>query len=642
MVRAGWSQRYALLTLMFMALFGLSIDAGNRVQRQAWARSDNTEESVAWLRNALAPSSRGRLLVTTQAVDKGILAFTLKPADGATVVEFCLPAVPNEHFYGLGERFGSLDLAGQVLENWTLDQALDPEGRTSYSPTPFLLSSQGYGLLLETTAHATFDLRIGWRGVYCIRVATRDLKAYLITGDQPQTILKRHAQLVGLPPLPPPWALGVWKNLIGGQARVEQDVARLRQDNVPVDVIWIYDAVVEQAKFGWPWPIYGPIQHGAYPDLPALIRRLHAQELKVLGYLNHFLYPDTACFVEAERNGFLVQTRDGAPYIEPWMFTPRGYVDFTSPAATAWWQAHVHVALHEVGFDGAMLDFGETAPVDARYAGGVAGDLVHNQYVTSYVKAAYEVGQAAKPDAHVFFTRAGYSGSQSYTTGRFTGDQVRSWDQTKGLPAVVAGMLNGGVSGWPYWGPDIAGFVDGAPGADGVASAQQRQAEKELWIRWVQLGAVSPTMRDMLGMQKDPVGLWTDDETLAVFRAYARLHRALNPYLYRYAQVAHTTGLPILRPLFLNYPDEATTYTLEDEFLIGDDLLAAPVLQPGQTTRRVYLPAGVWQEYWTSATYTGPIWVTVAAPLHRIPLFLRQGGFLTLADLPTPADFPKT
>src|SRR5262249_20095120 len=151
-------------------------------------------------------------------------------------------------------------------------------------------------------------------------------------------------------------------------------------------------------------------------------------------------------------------------------------------------------------------------------------------------------------------------------------------------------------------GPDIAGFLDEyAVGADEppAARALRLAAEKELWLRWVQVGALSPTMRDMLGMQRDPVGLWTDGATLAIFRAYARLHRALLPYLSPYAEQAHQRGLPILRPLFVNYPGEPVMYRLEDEYLIGDDLLVAPILQPGQTQRRLFVPNDTWRDYWT-------------------------------------------
>jgi len=564
------------------------------------------------------------------------MQITPSPGTDVSALGMCLPAAPDEHFFGLGERFAGLDLTGQVVENWIQDQAWAHGRPTSYAPTPFLLSSRGYGLLLDTTAHATFDLRTRHRGCYHIRVDAPQFQLFLIAGPHPQTVLERHARLVGLPPLPPRWAFGVWKNLIGGTARVEADVARIGADGVPIDAIWIYDAVDERAGFGWPWPIYGPIPLGSYPDLPCLIDRLQQRGFKVLGYTHPFVYPGSASFDAAQRLGLLVQDADGQPYLESWTYTRRAYVDFTNPQAVAWWQARVRFALTALGFDGAMLDFGEDAPLDGRYANGQPGALLHNQYPLLYHRAANDVAQASKPGEAVFFARAGYSGSQPYTTGRFTGDQVRSWDRQRGLPAAITAMLSGGLSGWPYWGPDIAGFFDTyAVGADEppAARALRLAEEKELWLRWVQLGALSPTMRDMLGMQRDPVGLWTDGETLAVFRAYAQLHRALQSYLYRYAEQAHQRGLPILRPLFVNYPSEIATYRLEDEYLIGDDLLVAPILQPRQTGRQLYLPDDLWSDYWTGQRYRGPGWVTIRAPLHRIPLFIRDGAVI---DLPAP------
>lgn len=579
------------------------------------------------------------LAVAAEPVADGVLSLTVTPSDpeGVAALGAEMPAAAGERFFGLGVRFGPLDLAGQLLHTWAEDQVgKRGRGSTSYAPTPFLLSSRGYGLLLETTARAEFDLRATDQGSYQFRVEGGELRVLLIAGPEPRAILERHARLVGLPPLPPRWAFGVWQNLIGGQERVEADLARLRRDGVPVDALWIYDATAEGTDFGWPWQIYRPIAPGTYPDLPALIARLHSQGLKVLGYLNHYLYPGTAGYDEAAANGFVVAGEDGAPLIGRWSFGPRALLDFTNRDATAWWQARVGRALAEVGFDGAMLDFGDGAPAAARYASGEPGALVHNRYPVLYHRATHEAAETAKPGDAAFFARGGYSGSQASTTARFTGDQDRSWDRHEGLPAVVAAMLSGGLSGWPYWGPDIAGFFNRGEKLDDEfpqRRSERRRGEKELWTRWVQVGALSPTMRDMRGAMRDSITLWTDVETLVLYRAYARLHSALVPYLHRQAETAHATGLPIVRPLFVDFPAEAETYGLDDQYLLGGDLLVAPVLEPGAVERRCYLPTGDWRDYWTGDISSGPGWITVPAPVERVPLFVREGATV---ELPSP------
>jgi alpha-glucosidase len=603
--------------LAFWNRNGRRVDAGELLAATILQTNSQGIRRADW---SLATQGGGgmTLSVAAEQVAEGILSVVITPSrpSGVEALGFCLPAKPDEHFYGLGERFDHFNLAGQVIKNQTAEEA---GLRTTYAPAPFLLSSRGYGLYVETMAQATFDLRTGGRGCYLVRVAGSDLHLYFFGGPDPRTVVARHARLVGLPPLPPSWAFGVWKNLIGGQDRVLQDLGRLRDAGVPLDAVWIYDAVVERAGFGWPWQIYGPIPPGSYPDIPGLIDRLHGMDLKVLGYLNPFLYPKWAGYDEARQKGYLVQTANGQPYLQTWTFGQRAHLDFTNPQAARWWQDRVRYALSTVGFDGAMLDFGEDAPVDGRYAGVSSGSLMDNMYPVLYHRAAYEAGQAAKPGNFVFFARAGYSGSQRYSTGRFTGDQTRSWSDRRGLRSVIPAVLNGSLSGWPYWGPDIAGFFQGKEAVKGPG-------EKELWIRWTEVGAMMPTMRDMYGAMKDPVSLFTDDETLSVFRTYATLHTALKPYLYRYARIAHEQGVPIVRPLFLNYPDKAETYALQDQYLLGDDLLVAPVLEPGQTQRTLYLPAGHWRFYWTGEVHEGGRRVTVPAPLHEIPLFVREGA----------------
>jgi sulfoquinovosidase len=248
---------------------------------------------------------------------------------------------------------------------------------------------------------------------------------------------------------------------------------------------------------------------------------------------------------------------------------------------------------------------------------------VHNDYPVRYAQAAREAAQAVKPGQTVLFARAGYRGSQASVTGRFTGDQHRSWDRHTGIGSVVPAMLSGSISGWPYWGPDIAGFFDGEGSRD-----------VELWTRWTQLGALSPVMRDMLGDQDDPIGVFSSADTLATFAGYARLHQALVPYLHELAGQASRTGMPLIRPLWLAQPADPVAWTVEDAYLLGADLLVAPVVTAGARSRPVYLPAGQWRDYWTGHVITGARWISADAPVQRIPLFIRAGADVAL---PSPA-----
>jgi alpha-glucosidase (family GH31 glycosyl hydrolase) len=588
-----------------------------------------TGRSAVTFRFPIRASPRA-LTVVARTVAPGTTSLALLQPAGwqAARVGFALPLRAGERIYGLGERFGPVDARGEVVELWAEDRHIDPSRRTSHSPMPLLISSRRYAVLLDTTARARVDVGAGAAAVTRVEVDAGALRMFVIRGGDPKQLLRRVTRLTGRPPLVPRWGLGVWKNLIGGEQRVLADLERLCRLGVPIDAVWIYDLVDPASGFGWRWPIYRPIAPGRYPDPAVLVRRLHARGLRVLGYLSPFLETGAPGYAQAAERGYLVADVDGRPIVRqarlaPGALVSRSAIDFSDPSAAAWFEARVRRALERTGFDGAMQDFGEGLPPGAVPAGGEPAAFVHNRYPTLYSRAVRRAAQDAQPDDTVFFARAGAIGSQSESTGRFTGDQQRSWDPERGLPSVLEAMINGSLSGWPYWGPDIAGFTT-AP--DDVTD------ERELWLRWLQLGALSPVMRDMLGSQRYAVDAFTDQGTLTAFRAYARLHRALEPYLHRAARAAHRTGVPIIRPLFLEHPDDDATYDIDDQYLLGPDLLVAPVLQPGARSRTLYLPEGSWRHYWTGRRYEGGSWITVAAPATEIPLFIASG-----LRLPAPA-----
>jgi len=562
----------------------------------------------------------GTLAVVARSIAPGTTSLTVRQPVGWHVarIGFELPLHADERIYGLGERFGPVDARGEVVEVWAEDRRIDPSRRTSHSPMPLLISSHRYAVLLDTTARARFDVGSTVPTATRVEVEAGALRLMVIRGANPKQLLRRVTRLTGRAPLVPRWGVGVWKNLIGGEQRVLADLERLCHHDVPIDAVWIYDLVDPVSGFGWRWPIYRPIPPGAYPEPSMLIRRLQARGVRVLGYLSPFVEVHTHAYAHAAERGYLVADPEGRPIMRRALLAPgavlrHSAIDFTDPSATAWFEARVRWALDRIGFDGAMQDFGEGLPSGAVPAGGEPAAFAHNRYPTLYSNAVRRAAQTARPDDTVFFARAGAIGSHTASTGRFPGDQERSWDPERGLPSVLAAMINGSLSGWPYWGPDIAGFTTAPTGVTD---------ERELWLRWLQLGALSPVMRDMLGSQRHAVEALTDHDTLAAFRAYARLHTALEPYLHRAARFAHRTGVPIMRPLFVEHPEDDVTYDIDDQYLLGPAVLVAPVLRPGARRRTVYLPDGVWLHYWTRRRYEGRRWITVGAPAADIPFFI--------------------
>jgi alpha-D-xyloside xylohydrolase len=538
-------------------------------------------------------------------------------ADSRAVVSagMAVPSGTDEHFFGMGEQFGGVDQRGRRVGVLVQDGMTTIRPLGGYAPAPFFVSTRGYGLYLPGTRPSQFALdappeTTTWR----VTVQSASLDCYVLDGPLPAAVLARYADLTGHPPMPPPWTLGVWKTAIGGQAHVLAEAQRLRRRHMPVSVIWSYDAVDEAVKLGWPYPIFARIPPGSYPDLPGFTAALHREGFKVLGYLAPEFTRSRPDFAYQVQHGYFVHAVGGHIYL----------LDLTNPAALAWWQGNERQILTTLGFDGWFLDLGDRLPPSARFFNGLGARDMANRYPLLLAQAAEQVVRAVKPDA-LFVMRSGFSGAQSLQPAVWSGDQRANWSATQGLPAAISAGLSWGIAGAPFWGSDIGGYLDG-----GLPWTQQ----EELWMRWLEFGALSPIMRDQLGnMGYNAVYVWSNARTEAAFQFYAQLHQSLFPYLYSAARTAHLTGLPIMRHLFLAYPHDPCVYALNDEYLLGPDLLVAPVIAPGATSRQVYLPAGTWVDYWTGAVVAGGRSVSAAAPLARIPLFVRGGALLpTLAD----------
>jgi alpha-glucosidase len=355
------------------------------------------------------------------------------------------------------------------------------------------------------------------------------------------------------------------------------------------------------------------IPPGTYPDPARLASKLRNLGFRPLGYFSPDFRPERKSYAAAASGGYLIKGPDAKPWVHPQFNI--SMLDDANPEAVAWWRdGPLHRAIVDLGFDGGMYDVGEAVPVDALFTGGQTGASLHNAFPTLYAKAATQALQYLKPDG-LFFFRSGYTGAQAYQPGTWSGDPFNTWEPVSGLASIVPAALGAGLAGFAYFHTEVGGFVD---------AGLRGTSERELYFRWMQLAAFAAMFRDEYGDRRGtPTYIWTDDQTLAAFRRYARIHQALRPYLLQAAQQAQTTGMPLLRHLALAYPQDQRSWSESGSYLLGDHMVVSPVTQPGADTKLAYLPAGEWHHWWDSAVFEGPTEALVPAPLDQIPIFVR-------------------
>ena len=305
----------------------------------------------------------------------------------------------------------------------------------------------------------------------------------------------------------------------------------------------------------------------------------------------------------------LVMGADGKPAGPRFELVPVGNIDFTNPLAVDWWQKMITGAVRTQGFDGWMEDFGEWVRDSDRLQAGT-GRKLSELYPLLYHKITLRIAQAINPNV-VPFSRSGSPGSQQFSPVLWGADQSPNWSRDYGLPSVVTAGITAGMSGYSTWGPDIL----------------STGGNRDLWMRWVEFGALTPVMRDHVWDKPEhSFNLWSDPGTTAHFRRWAAFHSSLLPYFATYAEEAQRTGIPIMRHTVLEFPDDPRAATAEYQYLLGREMLIAPVVQGGQTLRMLYLPQGEWVNFWNGDTLTGGQDVTVDS--SSIPILVRAGSVL--------------
>lgn len=570
----------------------------------------------------------------------------------------------REHFLGLGGQSYDVDHRGHSVPIWVEEDGITKhiddtqptlwplQGRyhSTHSPMPIYLSSRGYALMLESDNRSIFHLcseatdagRVeAWEGEMRLRLFYAG-EGDAGTGGTPNpsgAITKLTAHL-GRPDLPPPFAFAPWLDALYGSANVRRVAQLLRDEGVPCSAIWSED------WRGGDWDGQGytldedwQVDRGLYPDFEAVADDLHGLGFKWLTYNNTFISQHVDIWDEALAERYTIQTRSGTTFtFTSAKFEPASLLDLTNPDAWEWGKAIYRTGL-DLGADGYMADFCEWMPTNAVLANGDATSY-HNRYPVDCQRIHRELFDELYAEdgiERLFFVRSAYLGSQPLVSVFWAGDQQTDFTPGDGLPSVIPIGLGVGVTGFPYYGHDVGGYM----------SQQTDPTTKELWFRWVTLGALSPVMRTHHGKSADENwNIESDPSSIAHFRRWGSFHLRLFPYLYGLAESASATdGLPMMRTLALEHPDWDPAWSLTDQYYLGDRLLVAPIVEADATSREVRLPAGTWYAL-TDATALAPSTAvaltigdtdgegggatTADASWDEIPVFVPAGTLLVL------------
>ncbi len=535
-------------------------------------------------------------------------------AVGASYIHEQLDLGVGTHVYGLGERFGPLVKNGQTVEIWNADGGTSSE--QAYKNVPFYLTDAGYGVLVNEPGHVSFE--VGSESVQRVQfsVEGESLEYFVIAGDTPAAILERYTALTGRPADVPAWSYGTWLSTSFttdyDEATVTSFLDGMRDRDLPLsvfhfDCLWMRE--FQWTDFVW--------DERVFPDPEGMLRRLHDRGLKVSIWINSYIAQQSPLFAEAAAAGHLLRRPDGSVWQWDLWQAGMGVVDFTSDAAVAWFQDKLRVLIRQ-GVDAIKTDFGERIPLDVVYADGSDPERMHNLYTERYNAAVHEVLEQERPGEAVLFARSATAGGQQHPV-HWGGDSTSSFAS---MAETLRGGLSLSLSGFGFWSHDIGGF-EGTPDA-------------AVFKRWLAFGLLSSHSRFHGSDSYRVPWLFDDDEAahdsaVSVTRRFAKLKNRLAPYLVAAGHEAAATGLPVMRAMVLAFPDDPTCRTLDRQYLLGPDLLVAPVFS-AEGDVELYMPAGTWTSLLTGEQVTGPGWRRERHGFDSLPLYVRGGAVLPLGE----------
>lgn len=593
--------------------------------------SDDNEHIISFtfntkvvLKMTVSETKEMRLKIAFEAVDKKYNRFWLR-----------VNASETEKVFGCGEQLTYLNLRGKNFPLWSSEPGVgrnkntyvtwqadlhDKAGGDYYNtnyPQPTFVSDEKFFCHLETTAYADFDFtHKAFHELQCW-----DIPEYLLFDCEESfpALMKNITDHFGRQPELPDWVYnGVILGIQGGTEAIVARVEAAKKAGVEVSGAWCQDwQGIKMTSFGkrlqWDWQWNKEL----YPQLDTKIFDLKEQGIRFLGYINPYVLNDFPLYNEAHAKGFLATQADGSKYLVDFGEFYCGVVDFTNDEACAWYKDVIKNNMIEFGLDGWMGDFGEYLPTDCSLSNGVSAEIEHNKWPYRWAKIQHEaIEEMGKTDDILFFMRAGGTGIQGFCHTLWAGDQSVDWCIDDGLASVIPAALSSGLMGNGIHHSDIGGYT----------TLHGMKRSKELFQRWSEMAAFTPIMRTHEGNRPDDNHQFdTDSSTLEHFARMTKIYAHLKPYIKTAVAENAQVGLPVQRPLFMHYEDDAEAYDIKFQYLFGRDLLVAPVYNQGETVKKVYLPEDEWVHVWTGETFTGG-WIEVDAPIGKPAVFYRKAS----------------
>ena len=521
--------------------------------------------------------------------------FVKRGSDNARRINPVFTLTADEMIFGCGESATGLNKAGQKVNLFVTDPQ-GPETDQMYKPIPFFMSNRGYGMFMHTSAPVTCDFGATYIGLNKMFMGDENLDLFVFFGE-PKDILDEYTDLVGKPGMPPLWSFGTWMSRITYFSEKEgyEVAANIRKNKYPCDVIHF-----DTGWFDVDWQCDYKFSENRFQNPQQMLKDLRSQGFHVCLWQLPYFTPKNRYFSELIEKDMYVKNGNGElPYEDV-------VLDFSNPETVKWYQDKL-AGLLNIGVSAIKVDFGEAAPLNGIYASGKSGWYEHNLYPVRYDMAVSEITKKLHNE-NIMWARAAWAGSQRYPL-HWGGDAATT---NTGLLGTLRAGLSFGLSGFSFWSHDMGGFVKSTP--------------EDLYCRWIPFGFLTSHTRAHGAPPTEP-WLYDSKRVQDVFRKSAEMKYRLMPYVYAQAKECTEKGLPMLRALFVEFPDDPGAWKVDDEYLFGSQILVAPLLEFGMTGRTVYLPEGKWIDYQTEKVYEGG-WHRIEAGSLPIIMLVRDGSVL--------------